>query len=77
MKFWVFGLMVIVGLFHHLAGNEGYGGSYRGKRAFFFLRNRGKRAENERKERDGREDIILIYIILFCKYIILMSKRGK
>ena len=78
MKFWVFGLMVIVGLFHHLAGNEGYGGSYRGKRAFFFfLRNRGKRAENEREERDGREDIILIYIILFYKYIILMSKRGK
>ena len=79
MKFWVFGLMVIVGLFHHLAGNEGYGygGSYRGKRAFFFLRNRGKRAENEREERDRREDIILIYIILFYKYIILMSKRRK
>ena len=37
MKFWVFGLMVIIGLFHHLAGNEGYGGSYRGKRAFFFF----------------------------------------
>ena len=69
--------MVIVGLFHHLVGNEGYGGSYRGKRAFFFLRNRGKRAENEREERDRREDIILIYIILFYKYIILMSKRGK
>ena len=66
MKFWVFGLMVIVGLFHHLAGNEGYSGSYR-----------GKRAENEREERDGREDIILIYIILFYKYIILISKRGK
>ena len=44
---------------------------------FFFLRNRGKRAENERDERDGREDIMLIYIILFYKYIILISKRGK
>ena len=44
---------------------------------FFFLRNRGKRAENEREERDGREDIMLIYIILFYKYIILMSKRRK
>ena len=66
MKFWVFGLMVIVRLFHHLAGNEGYGGSYR-----------GKRAENERDDRDGREDIMLIYIILFYKYIILISKRGK
>ena len=43
-----------------------------------------KRVENERelKMRERREmrekkDIILIYIILFCKYIILMSKRGK
>ena len=35
------------------------------------------RAENEREERDGREEKILIYIILFCKYIILISKRGK
>ena len=78
MKFWVFELMVIFGLFHHLSRKEASGGSYRGKRAFFFfLRNRGKRAENERAERDGREDIILIYIILFYKYIILMSKRGK
>ena len=38
---------------------------------------RWKRAENEREERDGREDIILRYIILLCRYIILMSKRGK
>ena len=36
------------------------------------------RAENEREERDGREKKKkLIYIILFCKYIILMSKRRK
>ena len=48
-----------------------------GRELFFFLRNRGKRAENEREERDGREDIILIYIILFYKYIILMSKKRK
>ena len=66
MKFWVFELMVIVGLFHHLAENEGSGGSYR-----------WKRAENEREERDGREDIILRNIILLCRYIILMSKRRK
>ena len=64
MKFWVFELMVIVGLFHHLAGNEGSG-------------YRSERAENEREERDGKEDIILRYIILLCRYIILMSKRGK
>ena len=57
---------IIVGLFHQLAGNEGFGESYR-----------WKRAENEREERDGREDIILRYIILLCTYIILMSKRGK
>ena len=48
-----------------------------GRELVFFLRNRGKRAENERDERDGREDIMLIYIILFYKYIILISKRGK
>ena len=66
MKFWVFELMVIVGLFHHLVGNEGFGESYR-----------SERAENEREERDGREYIILRYIILLCRYIILMSKRGK
>ena len=46
MKFWVFELMVIVGLFHHLAGNEGFGESYR-----------WKKVENEREERDGREKI--------------------
>ena len=46
MKFWVFELMVIVGLFHQLTGNEGSDGSYR-----------WKRAENEREERDGREKI--------------------
>ena len=57
---------VIVGLFHHLAGNEGSGRSYK-----------SERAENEREERDGIEDIILRYIILLCRYIILMSKRGK
>ena len=51
MKFWVFELMVIVGLFHHLAGNEGFGRS----------------AENGREERDGREDIILRDIILMSK----------
>ena len=45
MKFWVFELMVIVGLFHHLAGNEGFGGSYR------------RELKNEREERDGRENI--------------------
>ena len=48
-----------------------------GRELFFFLRNRGKRAENEREERDGSEDIILIYIILFYKYIILMSKEKN
>ena len=57
---------VIVGLFHHLIGNEGSDGSYR-----------WERAENERNERDEREDIILRYIILLCRYIILMSKRVK
>ena len=46
MKFLVFELMVIVGLFHHLVENEGSSGSYR-----------WKRAENEREERDGREKI--------------------
>ena len=66
MKFWVFELMFIVGLFHHLTRNEGSSGSYR-----------WKRVENEREERDVREDIILRYIILLCRYIILMSKRGK
>ena len=35
------------------------------------------RAENEREERDGREEKILIYIILFCKYIILISKEEN
>ena len=35
-----------------------------GRELFFFLRNRGKRAENEREERDGREDIILIYYFI-------------
>ena len=32
-----------------------------------------------KKMREMREkkDIVLIYIILFCKYIILMSRRGK
>ena len=32
----------------------------------------------QRDERDGkRKYIILRYIILLCKYIILMSKKGK
>ena len=31
----------------------------------------------EREERWKRIDIILRYIILLCRYIILMSKRGK
>ena len=35
-----------------------------GRELFFFLRNRGKRAENEREERDRREDIILIYYFI-------------
>ena len=35
-----------------------------GREVFFFLRNRGKRAENEREERDRREDIILIYYFI-------------
>ena len=34
-----------------------------------------ERVENEREERDVREDIILRYIILLCRYIILMSKK--
>ena len=51
MKFWVIELMVIVGLFHHLAGNEGFGRS----------------AEIGREERDEREDIILRDIILMSK----------
>ena len=46
MKFWVIELMVIVGLFHHLAGNEGFGGSYRGK---------GKLQRVELKMRERRE----------------------
>ena len=46
MKFLVFELMVIVGLFHCLIGNEGSGGSYR-----------WKKAENKKEERDGREKI--------------------
>ena len=36
-----------------------------------------KGAENEREERDGREDIILRYIILLCRYIILRDKYSK
>ena len=53
---WSFGCLswwVIVGLFHHLVGNEGSGGSYR-----------SEKAENEREERDGRENIFEIYYFI-------------